>query len=391
MIKRDLQAKLKQLAKGYPVVGIFGPRQSGKTTIAKMTFGNYKYVSLEDFKSKELAINDPYGFFDRNHNKHGIILDEIQTVPSLFSYIQTWSDEHQKPGYFVITGSQNFLLNAAVTQTLAGRIAITTLLPLSIGELTRAKLLPKTLEDAVFYGGYSRIFTQSVIPYEWQQNYIRTYLERDVRQIKNVENLDLFKKFIGLCAGRIGQLLNISSLANDCGITVNTTKSWLSLLQASYIIFLLQPYYKNFSKRLIKSPKLYFYDTGLACAILGISEPSSVYTHYLRGGLVESFVLSDLCKTSYNQGREPRYYFWRDSIGHEIDGVLEYNMRVVRLEIKASKTIHENYFDNLKYWNELAKTDAVDNYVIYAGDENCRRTAGSIISWHNTASIFKKK
>jgi len=390
LIKRDLQTKLTQLAKGYPVIGIFGPRQSGKTTLAQMAFKNHAYVSLEDYKAKELATNDPYGFFDLYHNKHGIILDEIQTVPTLFSYVQTWSDKHQKLGYFVLTGSQNFLLNQAVTQTLAGRIAITTLLPFSVSELTRARLLPKTLERAVFHGGYPRIFTQKVESHEWYENYLRTYIERDIRQLKNVENLDLFKKFIGLCAGRTGQLLNISSLANDCGITANTTRSWLSLLQASYIIFLLQPYHKNFSKRLIKSPKLYFYDTGLACSILGIDESETLHTHYLRGGLVESFILSELYKTLYNQGQEPRCYFWRDSIGHEVDSIIEYGSHTITLEIKASKTIHHNYFDNLNYWNQLAKTDTKNNYVIYSGDENYKRTAGNVVSWKKCANVLKK-
>jgi predicted AAA+ superfamily ATPase len=281
------------------------------------------------------------------------------------------------------------LLNQAVTQTLAGRIAITTLLPFSVSELTRARLLPKTLEQAVFYGGYPRVYTQKGDAQEWYQNYLRTYVERDIRQLKNVADLDLFKKFIGLCAGRIGQLLNVSSLANDCGITMSTVKSWLSLLEASYIIFLLQPYHKNFSKRLIKSPKLYFYDTGLACSILGIEAPENVHNHYLRGGLVESFVLADLAKTMYNQGQEPRCYFWRDSIGHEVDGIIERGQRMLKIEVKASKTIQPHFFDNLDYLSQLAKTDNADNYVIYAGDEQYKRTAGSVVSWKKSADILK--
>lgn len=389
MVKRDLQTKIRSLAKQFPVVGIFGPRQSGKTTLAQMAFPKYTYISLEDIKAKELATNDPYSFFDLYHNKHGIILDEIQTVPSLFSYLQTWVDKHKRPGYFIITGSQNFLLNQAVTQTLAGRIAITTLLPFAVHELVQAKLLSGSLDRAVFRGGYPRIYTQKTPPSEWYQYYIRTYVERDIRQLKNVVDLEQFQKFIGLCAGRVGQILNVSSLANDCGVTVVTAKSWLSLLQASYIIFLLQPYHKNFSKRLIKSPKLFFYDTGLACSLLGIDEPEQLTMHYLRGGLTESFIVSEVLKISYNQGREPRCYFWRDNMGREIDAIVERGGRIIRLEIKASKTISANFFDNLTYWNQLAKRDVTDSYVIYAGNETYKRQTGNIVGWKDITSIFK--
>src|SRR5579872_6257051 len=281
MFRRKLIESLEKLA-GYPAIAIMGPRQSGKTTLAKLAFPHHTYVSLEDLSMRRLALEDPKGFLAMYKDAHGVILDEFQNVPELLSYLQLAIDQTYKPNYFILTGSQNFLMNQAISQTLAGRIGILTLLPLSIGEMADNNLLSATAEQAIFSGGYPRIYDQKIEPTVWYPDYINTYVERDIRDLKQVTDLSLFRKFVGLCAGRAGQLLNVTSLGNDVGVTGPTARAWLSLLEASYIIFLLQPHHGNFGKRLIKSPKLYFYDTGLACSLLGITSALQLSTHYLR-------------------------------------------------------------------------------------------------------------
>ena len=387
MIKRDLESKLLQLAQQFPVVALLGPRQSGKTTLAQAAFSQYKYVSLEDFDVYNLAVTDPRAFLDHYDNPHGIILDEIQNTPELLSYIQTEVDRRQKAGFFVITGSQNFLLNEAITQTLAGRVAILTLLPLALSELKQANLLPVDSNTMIFQGSYPRVYAHKISPVDWYPNYIRTYLERDVRQIKNVSDLSLFQLFMKLCAGRIGQLLNVSSLANDCGISVSTANSWLSLLQESYIIFLLQPHFKNFSKRLVKTPKLYFYDLGIACFLLEIESAKQVATHYLRGGLFESYAIAEMMKLRYNVGRIPHYYFWRDKMGHEVDCIIGHGGKLFPVEIKAGQTITQDYFEELHYWTELAGPESGRSYCIYTGAESQNRTLVSVLKWQDIAHI----
>ena len=388
MISRSLKPVLINYATKFPVVAILGPRQSGKTTLSQATFTNHQYVSLENPDTRTFALTDPRGFLATHDNAYGIILDEIQHAPDLLSYIQTIVDREKKPGYFVLTGSQNFLIGQTITQTLAGRIAILTLLPLSINEFKENSLLPAAIETAIFTGGYPRIYADTIRPFEWYPNYIITYVERDVRQIINIQDLTVFQNFVKLCAGRIGQLLNISSLGNDCGISTTTARSWLTLLEASYIIFLLQPHHNNFSKRLIKSPKLYFFDTGLACSLLGIESEKQITTHYLRGGLVESLLISDFFKQVYNAGRKPHLYFWRDSHGHEVDCIREKGSQLIPIEIKAGKTISNNYFTELSYWNELTKSDPAQSFVIYAGNENQQRTNGKVLGWQSAGSII---
>jgi len=382
--------ELKSTAKQFPVVAVLGPRQSGKTTLVKNTFKKYNYITLEDLDKQRLAQSDPRGFLETNKNNEGLILDEIQYVPELFSYIKTFVDEHKGAGQFILTGSQNFLLSDKISQSLAGRVAILTLLPLSIEELDNASLLAEKVENVMFTGGYPRIFDEKASPGKWYSNYIRTYLERDVRNLKNIENLSQFQHFIALCAGRIGQVLNLTSLGNDCGITTNTVISWLSLLECSYIIFRLQPHYKNFSKRLIKSPKLYFYDTGLACSLLEITSESQLHAHYMRGNLFESFVLSELMKHQFNIDRRPNIYFWRDSQGHEIDGVIEQGLELTALEIKAGKTINTNFFDGLNYWNTVSGSDPKKSFLIYGGNEKQARKGINILGWKNIHDVFGK-
>jgi hypothetical protein len=292
-----------QDALGFKVIALLGRRQSGKTTLARTTFPHYNYASLEDPDTRLRGQTDPRNFLQELCKGAGVILDEFQKVPGLLSYIQGIVDEEYRPGFFILTGSQNFLMNQAITQTLAGCISIQTLLPLSLDELVASNHLGG-LYGTMSQGFYPSLYVQQVVPERWFSSYIQTYLERDVPDLKLVTDLSLFQLFVQLCAGRIGQVLNLTSLANDCGVSVNTAKSWISLLEASYILFVLRPHHKNFSKRLIKSPKLYFYDTGLACSLLKIT-PEQLTSHYLRGGLFENMVLADLYKAFYNRGMRP--------------------------------------------------------------------------------------
>ncbi|MCU0596894.1 MAG: ATP-binding protein, partial [Desulfobacterota bacterium] len=316
MIRRTLEKKLKELARSFSVVTVTGPRQSGKTTLVRSAFPQMSYVSLEDLDSREFAEDDPRGFL-ATYEK-GAVIDEAQRVPALFSYIQGKVDEANRPGMYVLSGSQNFLLHERISQSLAGRVGILNLLPLSIEELGRQAGKRSRYEDFLFSGFYPRLYDRPVAPLDWYPAYIQTYVERDLRLIKNVTDLASFQRFIRLCAGRIGQILNLSSLAIDCGISHNTAKSWLSVLEASFILYLLKPHYRNFSKRLIKMPKLYFVDPGLACFLLGISSPGEVDSHHLKGGLFESMIVSELLKYRLHRGFQPGCYLWRDKTGHEV-------------------------------------------------------------------------
>ena len=390
MIYRNITPYIKELAKKMPVIAITGPRQSGKTTLAKAIFSDYDYVTLENLNIRSLAQQDPQGFLKQYDKGSGVILDEVQQVPELFSYLQGIVDEKPRPGFYILIGSQHFLLSQSISQTLAGRISIFTLLPFSIVELENAKLLASDANEAMFTGFYPRIFEQKLQPTEWYPGYIQIYIERDVRQITRVVDLSQFQTFIKLCAGRIGQLLNISSLANDCGVSVATARSWLSLLEASYIIYFLHPHYKNFSKRLIKSPKLYFYDTGVVCSLLGIENVEQLMGHYLRGGLFESMVITELMKESYNNNRRPQNFFWRDKSGHEVDCIIEKGQNLFPVEIKAGATAVPDYFESLEYWNDLAKADPSHSSVIYAGDKKYTYKDITLFGWRSIKNLFDK-
>ena len=387
-IKRTLEANLINSSQEYSAIAVLGPRQSGKTTLVREIFPKHAYLSLENPDIRERAAIDPHGFLNSYKNHPGVILDEIQHLPQLLSYIQTIIDLGAPQGFFIITGSQNFLLNQAISQTLAGRIAILTLLPLSIAELNLAQLLPDQIEILIFNGSYPAIYNQKRTVSRLYQGYTNTYLERDIRQLKNISDLSTFKKFIGLCAGRVGQEINFSSLSNDCGIDQKTVRSWLSVLEASYIIFLLQPYYRNFGKRLIKSPKLYFIDTGLACSLLRIKSSEELLNHALRGALVESLVISDLLKQQYNHELLPSLYFWRDATGNEVDCVIDEGQVIVPIEIKSSQTIIPNFFKGLAYWRSISKTEG-QRYVIYGGKEDQVWTQGQVLSWQNMGNLIK--
>lgn len=386
-IKRSISKDILKAAKHFSALAVLGPRQSGKTTLVRNVFANHAYVNLEHPKTRDFAFADPEGFFQQYQNEYGLIIDEFQHVPELLSYIQIFIDEKKRPGYFVLTGSQNFLMNEKISQTLAGRISIHTLLPLSIDELKHASLLPQLPEDLIWKGCYPSIYIdKELLPDRWYQNYIQTYLERDVRQLKQVEDLQLFRTFVQLCAGRVGQLLNLASLGNDCGVSDTTARRWIALLEASYIIFLLQPYHKNFNKRITKSPKLYFVDTGLACSLLNIQE-NSINDHYLRGGLFENMIIVDFYKRFYNEGAVPHLYFWRDQT-HEIDLLIDRGISICPIEIKSSRTISQSFFGNVHYLSQLAALNPKDNVIIYTGDEHQKRSTGQVIGWRDIDSVL---
>ncbi|MFH1457472.1 MAG: ATP-binding protein [Patescibacteria group bacterium] len=381
-IKRKLTSKLKQSAKEFPVVAVIGPRQSGKTTLVKNTFPGYKYISLENPDTREFAKNDPKNFLNNYNN--GVIIDEAQRVPDLFSYIQGIVDEDKKPGQFILTGSQNFLLHNKINQSLAGRVSILKLLPLSLEELSS---IDNDYEYYLYNGFYPKLYDSKISPNDWHNSYIQTYIERDIRQLKNITDLNTFQKFIKMCANRTGQILNLSSLANDCGISHNTAKSWISILEASFIIFLLEPHYKNFNKRLIKSPKLYFYDVGLVSNLLNIENKDQIIHFRLKGELFETFVIAELMKNRFNEGQKNNNYFWRDKTGNEIDCLIETANNITPIEIKSGKTITSDYFKNINYWNKLSKNRPGQSYVVYGGNENQKRKQGNIISWNSLESI----
>jgi predicted AAA+ superfamily ATPase len=381
MIERILASKITSLAQKFQVITLTGPRQSGKTTLVRAIFPALPYVSLEDPDIRQIALTDPRGFLSNYPN--GAILDEIQNTPELFSYIQRIVDENRQI-HFILTGSSNFLLMEKISQTLAGRTAVLHLLPFSLQEL---EPLADSYENLIFKGQYPRIYDRAISPIDFYPSYIQTYVDRDVRMIKNIGDINAFIQFTQLCAGRIGQPLNNASLANDAGISPNTAKSWLSILESSYILYRLQPYHRNFNKRLIKSPKLYFYDTGVACSLLGIREQEQVNSHYMKGSLFENLILNEFIKRNFNRGENHQPYFWQDNHGKEIDCLLVNGDKVTAIEIKSGKTVSPSYFDNLSYWRSLAALPENREYVVYGGDQSMQTGAGTLISWKDLDRI----
>ncbi len=383
-IPRDAEPTLKHYASGYPVLVVTGPRQSGKSTLVRHAFPEYRYISLEDLDQREFAETDPRGFL--NQIAENVILDEVQRCPALFSYLQTRVDDKQKPGEFILTGSQQFGLLTGITQSLAGRAALLTLLPMTYGELQCSGKIGKNLDKVLFDGAFPPIFDRGLQAHPWYGNYVRTYLERDVRQLIKVQDLGTFQRFLKLCAGRTGQLLNLSSLANDCGITHNTAKAWISVLEASYIVHLLPPHHQNFSKRLVKTPKLYFLDTGLATWLLGIQNSEQLTTHVHRGALFETWVISELLKARYNAGETSNLYFWRDRSGHEVDLLIDHGTQLSPLEIKSGQTINTDYFKGLEFWQKLAGKTAGKAWLIYGGETQQIRADVNVLPWHEINS-----
>jgi len=383
MIERTLAKKLTALAQKFPVVTLTGPRQSGKTTLVKALFPSLPYVSLEEPDISQFAHDDPRGFLS-NYGR-GAVLDEIQRAPDLFSYIQTIVDNDANT-HFILTGSSNFLLMERISQTLAGRSAVLHLLPLSLQELGRSGHVFERYEQAIFNGQYPRIYDKNIAPADFYPSYIQTYVERDVRLLKNITDINAFIRFTRLCAGRVGQLLNYASLANDAGVSPNTVKAWLSVLEASYVIYRLQPYHKNFNKRLVKSPKLYFYDTGLVCSLLGIRSARQLDLHFLKGGLFENLIINEFIKRFRNQGQRDFPYFWREHNGREIDCLLAVGETLLPIEIKAGKTVSSSYFRNIQAWRKSVGIEA-EGYVVYGGDLSLQTSNGSLVSWKDLDCI----
>ena len=372
------------MATKMPVISITGPRQSGKTTVAKMCVPDYDYVNLENPDTLEDAKSDPRLFLSRH--TRGLIIDEIQVFPALFSYIQTISDENNRPGEFVLTGSQNFLLSEKISQSLAGRVFVTHLLPFSFSELQNAGYQSDNWLEYVFRGFYPRIYDKNIEPAMFFPSYIQTYAERDIRQIVNVSNLFLFQKFMRLAAGRVGQLINYSSISAELGIDLKTVQSWFSILETSFIVFFLQPHFQNFSKRLLKTPKLYFYDTGLVCSLLGIKTQEDVDLHWAKGALFENMVIADLMKNYYNRAERPPLYFWRDNTGNEVDCLIDEMSSIKSIEIKSSSTINPDFFKGLNFYNRLNENSRP--YLIYGGEQNIQRKEAQIVAWNNTKRLL---
>lgn len=377
MIPRDLAPHLLTAYKQFPIVGVVGPRQSGKSTLVRDTFVDLPYVNLERPDDREMAIDDPIAFLGRF--PQGAIIDEIQRAPQLPSYLQVAVDERGRAGQFVLTGSQHFLMMEQFSQSLAGRIALFRLLPFSLGELYHSAL-PGDLFSTLFSGFYPRIHDQQIPAAQWLESYVETYVERDVRTLRDIGDLRSFARFLRLCAGRAGGLLNLSSLAHDAGVAVNTAKAWLSVLEASFIVFLLPPHHRGFKKRLVKAPKLHFWDVGLACYLLGIQNPSQLMTHAKRGDLFEGFVVAELLKARHHRRCRWEINFWRDKTGHELDALIEDGERYVPIEVKAGQTLRGEFFRNLDYWIDLSQLDA-RGLLIYGGDEDQRRTRHDGRSW----------
>jgi predicted AAA+ superfamily ATPase len=385
MIKRTAHNTLMRLAKGFPVVAITGPRQSGKTTLAKSSFPDKPYLTLEDPDTRLLVESDPRGLLSRFPD--GLILDEAQRVPHLFSYLQGFVDERPIPGKYVLTGSQQFGLLSGITQSLAGRVGLVQLLPFAMEELASVGRLPENADLLMLQGMYPPIYDRDVTPADWFAAYVNTYIERDVRQLINVRDLSAFQRFIRMCAARTGQLLNLSSLSSDCGITHNTATAWISVLEASYIVFLLRPHFNNFNKRLVKAPKLYFLDTGLAAWLLGIREQEQLSFHAQRGALFENLVVTECIKGRLNRGQQADLYFWRDSRGLEVDLLLDDGISLKPIEIKSSQTIVPDFFLSLRKWCELSGSPERPAVLVYGGEKELTNGTISIIPWRELTGL----
>lgn len=382
MINRDIADKIKQLSEKFPIVTVTGPRQSGKSTLLKHIFSDWRYVSLENPDMRSFASEDPNGFI-KTFDNH-VIIDEAERVPSLFSYLQTHIDDINETGMYMLAGSRNFHLMAAIDQSLAGRTAIMKLLPLSRHELHEAGELPNTINEQIFKGFYPRIYDKDIAPTDYYPSYIATYVERDVRAMLNIGDLGRFTRFIRLCAGRIGQLLNKSNLATETGVTIPTVESWLSVLEASYILYRLEPNFNNYNKRIVKTPKLYFYDTGLACSLLGITSSEQLDVHFLRGGLFENMVVNQFIKDGLNRGIMPDLTFWRDSSGTEVDLVETNGLEQHGYEIKSGNTFTASFFDGLRKWGELSHTPESRRTVIYCGSNDLQTSNGRVVAFDHS-------
>jgi len=387
MIDRDIQTELTKSRKEYPVICITGPRQSGKTTLARAAFPELPYVSFEEPVTRDVFTEDPKGFLSRYTD--GAVFDEVQHVPELPSYLQVMVDARPEAGRFVLTGSQHFGLVEKISQSLAGRTAVLVLLPFSADELQRGDWLSSRLNHVLWAGAYPPIHDRALRPDRWYANYLATYIQRDVRQITQVQNLAVFTRLVRLCAGSTGQLINTNRLGTECGVDHKTVLRWLGVLEASYMIGLLPPYHRNFRKRVVKTPKLYFYDTGLACHLLGIETADQLDTHPLRGALFESWVFSELTKTLTNQGEPSSLYFWRTHGGQEIDFLLERSGTILAIEAKAGMTVDTGAARTLgaavQTWGDLK----VNQFIVFGGNDAMKIHGCVLLPWRKAAGIIK--
>lgn len=378
-VARQIEAQLRGMLSKYPILALTGPRQSGKTTLLQKIFPDYQYLSLENTDLRAFAEQDPIGLLKKYPQR--IIFDEAQRVPHLFSYLQTTVDQSGIMGQFVISGSQNFHLMSGITQSLAGRVALFKLLPLDFMELKRAGLLPSDWQSLLFNGCYPAIYDRNLNPSVFYSNYLQTYIDRDVRELSRVQDLRLFRNFLTLCAARTGQLLNLAGIANECGISQPTAKAWLSVLESSYIVFQLQPYFQNFNKRVSKTPKLYFYDTGLVCFLLDMRQPEDLNIPTLMGSLFENLVVAEIHKQNHHLYRLKEYWFWRDATGNEVDLLSKSGPLFELIEVKSTQTILPNLFKGLDYFSDVVEGKVKSRTLIYGGSESQSRTRYEIRAW----------
>lgn len=375
------------MATMFPVLTVTGPRQSGKTTLVKAAFPKHAYVNLENLDDRAAADEDPRTFLTRFDKQPGVIIDEAQKIPHLFSYLQQIVDESQQMGRFILTGSQNFLLLESITQSLAGRVSVNHLFPFSLSELTLDLTANKSLDEVLFSGLFPAIYDRKIPAEHYYPSYLQTYIERDVRSLKNIGDLNLFRRFLQLCAGRVGQLINFSSLGNEAGIDSKTAQSWLSILEASFIIFRLSPYHKNFNKRIVKQSKLYFCDTGLMCSLLGLDKTEFVADFYLRGNLFENFVVAEYRKICTHLGKAKQINFWRDNTGNEVDLLIEVGTELHAVEIKSGATVNESFFTGLKKFRNISGLGRENCWVVYGGDTCLQRNNANLISWRDIEAL----
>lgn len=387
-IKRDLTNVIKSGAKQIPIVAIIGPRQSGKSTLIKKIFPDYTYLDMQDAEIFDFANKDPKGFLNAYKNEKGVIIDEAQYAPNLFSQLKVEVDKNPRPGYYILSGSQNFLLHEKISESLAGRVYFYKLLPLSIKELMSEKLLLGRVSDQMYKGFYPRVYQPQVDASLYYENYISTYVERDIRSIRNIDNILAFKKFMKICALRIGTTLNFSVLATDCGISVATAKSWLGLLETSFILFLMPSYHDNLGKRVTKSPKLYFYDVGLAAAIMSVDLQTIIKNRTVYGSIFENMIIVDLIKNFNANGFNYTLTFFRDTNKNEIDIIIESSGKTIPVEIKASETMNSRFFDTVVWFQKQIESDQ-DAIVVYGGDKTQKRSRGKIVSWKDLEKGIK--
>lgn len=385
MIKRNASSLVEDLAREFKIVAMVGPRQSGKTTLVRTVFEDRPYASLEDPDQLRFATDDPRRFLD--NLGPAAVLDEVQRCPQLFSYIQGRVDEHRSPGQYILTGSQHFGLGEAIGQSLAGRVGFCRLLPLSLSELNAAGRLPESIDELLFTGGYPPIHDQPVTPLRWLNAYVMTYVERDLRQLVRVRDLGRFQLFLRLCAGSVGQLLNMSRLAMEIGVDQKTVGAWIDLLETSFVAFRLRPHFRNFKKRLVKTPKLYFHDCGLAARLLGIESPGQLATHPMRGALFENWAITEFHKRRDQRGLDGNLFFWRSSAGHEVDLIADHGATLLAVEIKSGSTVQPSWFEGLDRFVALAGAVAERPAVLCGGDHDQSQSNADVVGWRSVDEL----